>query len=84
MLRLDSSAHNIANVQTGNFRRQEVTQQSQPQGGVKADVWRADVAGNALVEDMVQQRSASYAFVASLKVIQTEKKMMGSLLDEKA
>lgn len=84
MLRLDSSAHNIANLQTDNFRRQEVTQQSQPQGGVKADIRRADVAGNALAEDVVQQLGASYAFIASLKVIQTEKKMMGSLLDEKA
>lgn len=84
LLRLDSSAHNIANLQTDNFRRQEVVQESVAQGGVKASVKQADVPGSSLVEDVVQQHSASYAFIASLKVIQTEKKMMGTLLDVRA
>ena len=84
LLRLDSSAHNIANLQTENFRRQEVVQESVVRGGVKASVKQADVAGSSLVDDVVQQRSASYAFIASLKVIQTETKMMGSLLDLRA
>jgi flagellar hook-associated protein FlgK len=81
LLRLDSSAHNIANLPTENFRRQEVVQESVAQGGVKASVKQADVAGSSLVDDVVQQHSASYAFIASLKIIQTEKKMMGTLLD---
>lgn len=81
MLRLESSAHNIANLQTDNFRRQEVAQESVAQGGVKASVKQAEVAGSSLVEDVLQQHSASYAFISSLKLIQTEKKMMGTLLD---
>lgn len=84
LLRLDSSAHNIANLQTENFRRQEVVQEPVAQGGVKASVKQADVAGSSLVDDVVQQRSASYAFIASLKIIQAETKMMGTLLDVRA
>lgn len=84
LLRLDSSAHNIANLQTENFRRQEVVQESLAQGGVKASVKQAEVVGSSLVDDVVQQRSASYAFIASLKIIQTEAKMMGTLLDVRA
>ncbi len=83
-LRMNTAAHNIANLQTDNFRRQEVVQESVAQGGVKAGVKPAGVAGEALAEDVVQQISAGYAFISSLKVIQTEKKMMGTLLDELA
>lgn len=83
-LRLDASAHNIANQQTDNFRRQEVTQEAAAEGGVKARVRPAAVPGEALAEDLVQQMAAGYSFVANLKVIETEKKMMGALLDERA
>jgi len=80
--RMGSSAHNIANVETDNFRREEVTQQAVAEGGVKASTRRASVPGEALTKDLMEQKSAGYAFDASLKVIQTEKQMMGKLLDE--
>lgn len=83
-LRLDSSAHNVANQQTDNFRRQEVTQESNAAGGTRASVRRAAVPGEAVAKDRVEQISAGYHFVANLKVIETEKKTMGSLLNEKA
>lgn len=83
-LRLDSSAHNLANLQTDNFRRQEVTQQeSRAPGGVTASIRRAGVPGEALERDMVEQISAGYTFVANLKVIKTEKEMLGKLLNER-
>lgn len=82
--RMGASAHNIANVQTDKFRRQEVTQQSTEPAGTSASVRRAPVEGQALSRDLVEQKSAGYAFDANLKVIQTEKKMMGRLLDERA
>lgn len=82
--RMNASAHNLANVQTDKFRRQEVTQQSTEPGGTTAQVRRAPVEGEALNKDLVEQKGAGYAFDANLKVIQTEKKMMGRLLDEKA
>jgi flagellar hook-associated protein FlgK len=82
--RQGASAHNIANVQTDNFRRQEVVQQSVAEGGVKTSTRKLDVTGEALTRDLVEQKSASYAFLSNLKVIQTEKQMMGRLLDERA
>ena len=82
--RLDVSAHNIANLQTGDFRRQEVRQESTPGGGTRATVQRAPAPGEALAQDVVEQMGARYAFIASLKVIETDRKMTGALLDEKA
>jgi flagellar hook protein FlgE len=83
-LRLDASAHNIANQQTDNFRRQEVTQEAAAEGGVKASVRPAAVPGEAVAEDLVQEMVAGYSFLANLKVIETEKKIMGTLLNERA
>ena len=83
-LRLQSSAHNIANAQTPNFRRQQVEQQTLPQGGVAAEVRRADVAGEALAEDVVGQMQASLVYRANLSVLRTEQRMLGSLLDTEA
>ena len=81
--RLDASAHNIANLQTKDFHRQEVTQQAVEGGGTSAQLRSAQAAGEDLPTDLVEQVSASYSFIASLKVIETEKKMMGALLNEK-
>ena len=83
-LRMGTGAHNIANVQTDAFRRQETVQQTTAEGGVSASVRRTSVPGEALASDLVDQKSAGYAFDANLKVIQTDKKMMGQLLDEQA
>jgi len=84
MLRLTSSAHNVANDMTPGFRRQLVTQEAQAGGGVVAHVAQADVAGVNLAEDLVQQMAAAYSFKANLLTIQTDYQMLGSLLDMKA
>lgn len=83
-MRMGTTAHNIANVQTDKFRRQETVQKTAAEGGVTSSVRRSEVPGEALSKDLVEQKSAGYAFDANLKVIQTEKKMMGQLLDEQA
>jgi len=91
-LRLDSSAHNVANVQTPDFQRQVVTQTARPgHGGVQARVERetatpaagADGFGR-LAEDLVQQRMSLYSFEANLRTVQAHDRMMGTLLNEKA
>jgi flagellar basal body rod protein FlgC len=61
-----------------------VVQQSNEAGGTSATVRRAPVPGEALAQDMVEQISAGYNFVANLKVIEADKKMMGTLLDARA
>jgi len=84
-LQLDSSAHNVANMNTPGFRRQTVELQAEPgQGGVSASLGRAQEEGASLETDAVEQMAATYAFKANVQVLKTEDRMMGALLDEKA
>lgn len=84
-LRLDASAHNVANMNTPRFQRQVVDQQATPGGaGVTGSVRRSQEEGVALEQEAVEQMSATYAFKASLQVVKTQDQMMGSLLDVKA
>ena len=84
-LRLDSAAHNVANVNTGNFRRQEVVQTEAPGGaGVQASLRKADTPGVALEQEAVDQMAATYAFKANLQTLRTQDRMMGALLDVRA
>lgn len=81
---LQASAHNIANMNTADFRRQQVTQAAQAQGGVTASVGTANVAGSALLTDVVTQLQAKHAFIANLAVFKTQDKLAGALLDQSA
>lgn len=83
-LQLQSSAHNIANLQTPDFRRQQVLQQAQPGGGVSASLTRAEVPGDALAEDIVNQMQSSVVYRANLKSLRVERDLLGSLLDVQA
>ena len=85
-LRLDASAHNVANMNTPGYRRQAVAQQAvADSAGVRATVQRQQEAdGVALEKEAVEQMSATYAFKANLQTIQTQDEMMGALLDVKA
>jgi flagellar hook protein FlgE len=83
-LQLQSSAHNIANLQTPGFRRQQVVQQAQPGGGVNAEVTRAAAPGDDRAADVVGQIEASLVYRANLAVLRTGDRMLGSLVDEHA
>lgn len=80
----------MANSQTPGFRRQVVEQTAMPEtGGVQTQVRREDApqAGGdlaRLAEDLVEQRAALHSYAANLKTIQTEDRMLGSLLDTQA
>ena len=82
--RLDSSAHNVANTETTPFRRQEVIQTEQKDGGVSTSLGKSEVEGSALETDMVAQLQAKNAFLANLAVFKTSNQMAGALLDQKA
>lgn len=82
--RLNASAHNIANVSTDNFRREEVSAQERPEGGVSVTVGKADRVGTDLVQDIVEQKMAALEFKANVQVLKTSTQVMGTLLDEKA
>lgn len=79
--RLRASAGNIANLQTTDFRRQQVEAQTLATGGVKAEVRQVEAAGHAVEADLLTQKSATYAFVANLRVLQTQIQASGTLLD---
>ncbi|MBT9463902.1 flagellar basal body rod protein [Hydrogenophaga sp.] len=87
-LQLDSHAHNVANVQTPDFRRQVTVQKARPDsGGVDTQLGReTDVSTpfDRLAEDLVGQRMSLYSFAANLRTVQTEERMLGTLLDTKA
>jgi len=81
--RLDASAHNVANTETTRFRRQEVVQTEQKDGGVSASLRQSTNEGSALETDMVAQLQAKNAFLANLAVFKTSSQMTGALLDQK-
>lgn len=82
--RLQASAHNVANLSTEGFRRQEGRQAARAEGGVNAAVERASMTGPALMRDVVEQLQAKNAFLANLAVFKTNDRLAGALLDEKA
>jgi flagellar hook-associated protein FlgK len=81
---LRASAHNVANLGTDGFRRQQVQQTPQAGGGVETSITRADTAGSDLVRDVVTQLAAKNAFLANLAVFKTSNRMAGALLDARA
>lgn len=81
---LRASAHNVANLATDGFRRQQVRQTPQPGGGVSAAVSRANTPGEDLARDVVTQLAAKNAFLANLAVFKTCNAMAGVLLDDNA
>lgn len=81
---LGASAHNIANLATGDFRRAQVAQASVRSGGVTTSQTQASERGNAIEADMVGQIVAKNAFLANLAVFRTSDKMLGAFLDTKS
>jgi flagellar hook protein FlgE len=78
---LDSAGHNIANLQTPNFKRQQVQQATQPAGGgVTTSLSQANVEGPAIATDMVGLLQSKNAFLANLAVFKAQDQMAGALL----
>lgn len=82
--RLGASAQNIANMQTEGFRRDVVSAQASPQGGVVVSLSKAAQPGPDLTQDVVDQMGAKTAFTANVQVLKAADRMMGSLLDVRA
>ena len=78
---LQVSAHNIANLNTEGFRRQQVAQSAAVSGGVSVSLSRAQESGNSLEDDVVGLLQAKNSFLANLSVFRTSDRMMGALLD---
>jgi flagellar hook protein FlgE len=78
---LDVAGHNIANLATAGFRRQQIS--GDPTGAAGVDGWlrQAGAAGPALERDLVDQLVAKNSFLANLAVFKTGDHLMGTLLD---
>ena len=78
---LRAGAHNVANLGTEGFRREQVVQATNPGGGVLASVTSAVAPGHELLSDVVGQIQSRNAFIANLAVFKASDRMTGSLLD---
>ena len=81
---LQASAHNLANVDTPDFKRQTALQSEVAGGGVRTETEQADVTGNALETDVVTELQAQNSFMADAAVFKTQDRMAGALLDVQA
>ena len=81
---LQASAHNVANLQTEGFHRQEIVQNARPDGGVDSESRRAAQEGSALEADVLSQLQARNTFLANLAVFRTAHRLAGVLLDTHA
>ena len=94
-LRLQTSAHNVANAQTDGFDPSRVVQQDVSIGGVHASVETVDAANPVVVRDgalvelsgtdlageMVEQLRAQRSHEANVSTLRTADEMVGTLLD---
>jgi len=83
--KLNSSAHNIANLGTQDFTRQEVVQSTTAGNGTQTTVRSSTSgAGNNLEADLVQQLQSANTYLANLSVFKTNNDMIGTLINTKA
>jgi len=80
--RLRSSAHNVANLLTEDFHPERVVQSAEPQGGVSVQVEHSPAPAEVdLAAELVEQQRAVLAGRASLRVLETQMGLLGSVLD---
>lgn len=79
-----ASSSNLANTLTPNYRRLSVSQTEVPSGGVVAKSTRLAKAGENLVDDVVGQIGALYAFKANILSLKVADKMVGAVLNVRA
>lgn len=75
------SAHNIANLGTEGFRRQQVLQSSVAPAGVATSLTRSSEAGESMLTDVVGLLQSKNAFLANLAVFRHQDDALGALLD---
>jgi flagellar hook protein FlgE len=78
---LQVAAHNIANLNTEGFRRQQVLQSSVAPAGVSTTLTRSSEPGESMLTDMVGLLQSKNALLANLAVFRHQDDALGSLLD---
>ena len=84
-VRLRNSAHNLANATTDEFHPLRTTQATEEGGGVRAETIRSEAPAEvSFASELVEQMRAEHQAMASLRVLATDARMRGALLDLKA
>ena len=78
---LQVAAHNIANLNTEGFRRQQVLPSAVAPAGVSTSLTQNAEPGESLLTDMVGLLRSKNAFLANLAVFRHRAGALGSLLD---
>ena len=80
--RIGVSAHNVANLLTGDFRPQRATQTSLSSGGSRAHIDQTTKPAPVQLErEVVDQIEARTQYTASARVFQVGAELSGTLLD---
>jgi flagellar basal body rod protein FlgG len=76
-----ASAHNLSNLQTEGFRREQLVNTEQADGGVSATTARSRTERASIEADLEAQLQAKNAFLANLAVFRAGAGATGSPLD---
>ncbi|MCV2364016.1 flagellar basal body rod protein [Paucibacter sp. DJ1R-11] len=77
--RLRASAQNTVSNGAADFRRQQLQAQQSDQSSTQ--LRQVPATGQSAEADLATQKSATYAFVANLRVLQTQLRASGTMLD---
>jgi flagellar basal-body rod protein FlgC len=85
-LRLDVSAHNVANINTPNFAQTRVLQTEQTRGTAitamqKVASQNPDLSATDFAEEAVEMIISKNEFALNARVLKTQDRMLGELLD---
>ncbi|OVE80630.1 hypothetical protein BVY04_05440 [bacterium M21] len=78
-VRMNVSAHNVANMSTKDYKAREVVQTASPDG--PQVVVKETDRPTELVTEIVEQKMASYDYKANLKVFKAQDEMLGHAID---
>jgi len=77
-----TSAHNVANLQTEDFRPHRVVSLEREGGGVESRAYRDDTEDQVdLSKEAMEQSRASVQFRSGLSIIRDEAERIGELID---
>lgn len=80
--RVNTVSHNIANLQTEDFKPLKTTQESQTAGGVTTRTEQAEAPEEvSIAEQFVEANLASVQAKASAQIMRVEDELTGTILD---
>ena len=82
--KLEVSAENIANLETDGYKAKQVTNTTDPSGGVKSSEVKVTDEPTNVAQETINQIVASTTYKANAQVVKTAEDISGALFDIKA